>query len=112
MARRIIQFGTSRFLQAHADLFVHEAREAGQDIGPITVVKTTRSHERDGRVAAFGSRAGYPVIIRGRISNVTIEDQLTVKSVEKALMVERDWNELRALFVHDAEIIFSNVCKM
>ena len=37
MARRIIQFGTSRFLQAHADLFVHEARLAGQDIGPISV---------------------------------------------------------------------------
>ena len=109
MARRIIQFGTSRFLQAHADLFVHEAREAGQDIGPITVVKTTRGHERDGRVAAFGSPAGYPVIIRGRISNVTIEDQLIVKSVEKALMVERDWSELRTLFAYDAEIIFSNV---
>ena len=38
MAKRIIQFGTSRFLQAHADLFIHEAREAGQDIAPITVV--------------------------------------------------------------------------
>jgi tagaturonate reductase len=41
MTRRIIQFGTSRFLQAHVDLFVHEARCSGQDIGPITVVKTT-----------------------------------------------------------------------
>ena len=34
MSRRILQFGTSRFLQAHADLFVHEARIAGQDIVP------------------------------------------------------------------------------
>ena len=41
MTRRIIQFGTSRFLQAHVDLFVHEARCSGEDIGPITVVKTT-----------------------------------------------------------------------
>ena len=33
MTRRIIQFGASRFLQAHLDLFVHEARCSGQDIG-------------------------------------------------------------------------------
>ena len=32
MTGRIIQFGTSRFLQAHVDLFVHEAREAGQAV--------------------------------------------------------------------------------
>src|SRR4051794_19036545 len=30
MSGLIIQFGTSRFLQAHVDLFVHEARQAGQ----------------------------------------------------------------------------------
>ena len=45
---RIIQFGTSRFLQAHVDLFVHEARVAGQPIGPITVVKTTSDADRSG----------------------------------------------------------------
>ena len=41
MSPRIVQFGTSRFLQAHADLFVHEARASGRDIGPITIVQTT-----------------------------------------------------------------------
>ncbi|CAN7320533.1 hypothetical protein [Mesorhizobium caraganae] len=34
----IFQFGTSRFLQAHAALFVHEALQAGDAVGPITVV--------------------------------------------------------------------------
>ena len=48
MSRRIVQFGTSRFLQAHADLFVHEARAAGQAIGPITVVKTTARRRPSG----------------------------------------------------------------
>ena len=65
MAERIIQFGTSRFLQAHADLFIHEAREAGQHVGPITVVKATRGGERANRVSAFSAEAGFPVIIRG-----------------------------------------------
>jgi tagaturonate reductase len=41
VVRRIIQFGTSRFLQAHVDLFVHEARAAGDNAGPITVVQTS-----------------------------------------------------------------------
>ena len=36
----ILQFGTSRFLQAHVDLFVSEARKDGQDCGPIAVVQT------------------------------------------------------------------------
>jgi tagaturonate reductase len=58
MSRRILQFGTSRFLQAHADLFVDEARQAGQDIGPITIVKTTRGSARDDRVRAFGAPGG------------------------------------------------------
>ena len=53
MTRRIIQFGTSRFLQAHVDLFVHEARRSGEDIGPITVVKTSPAGDRDGRISAF-----------------------------------------------------------
>ena len=54
---RILQFGTSRFLQAHVDLFVHEAREDGQDVGPITIVKTTSGGERDQRCGRSGRLA-------------------------------------------------------
>ena len=46
MVGRIVQLGTSRFLQAHVDLFVHEAREEGQAVGPITVVQVSGSPER------------------------------------------------------------------
>jgi tagaturonate reductase len=49
MTRRIIQFGTSRFLQAHVDLFVHESRAAGHDIGPISVIKTAPGAMRASR---------------------------------------------------------------
>lgn len=109
MTRRIIQFGTSRFLQAHADLFVHEAREAGQDIGPITIVKTTSGEERAGRVAAFGAKSGYPVLIRGMIDQKRIDETIFVKSVDSALQADRDWELVQKLFVHETDIVFSNV---
>jgi tagaturonate reductase len=41
MATPILQFGTSRFLQAHADLFIDEALRKGDALGRITVVQTT-----------------------------------------------------------------------
>ena len=109
MTKRIIQFGTSRFLQAHADLFIHEARIAGQDIGPITVVKTTRGTERSGRVSAFASEMGYPVIIRGLVDGKIVNQTLLVKSIDDALLADRDWLKLKELFISEAEVVISNV---
>ena len=109
MTKRIIQFGTSRFLQAHADLFIHEARVAGQDIGPITVVKTTRGIERSGRVSAFGDKAGYPVVIRGIIDNKTVNNTLTIKSIDSGMIADRDWQKIRDLFINEAQVVISNV---
>ncbi|MEI4572952.1 hypothetical protein, partial [Klebsiella pneumoniae] len=76
MTRRILQFGTSRFLQAHVDLFVHEARAGGQDVGPITIVKTTSDASRDSRVGALAE--GYPVIIRGLEGGQPVEREIRV----------------------------------
>jgi tagaturonate reductase len=109
VTKRIIQFGTSRFLQAHADLFIHEAREAGQDIGPITVVKSTSGQERVGRIQALSSPVGYPVIIRGMANNQVINKTYTVQSIDSAMIADRDWSALERLFAHDAEVIISNV---
>lgn len=55
MTERVFQFGTGRFLRAHADLFIDEARNAGQPAGPITVVKTTAGGTRAGRIAALSA---------------------------------------------------------
>ena len=109
MAREIIQFGTSRFLQAHADLFVHEARLAGQDIGPITVVKTSPGSARAGRVHHIARPEGYPVIIRGLRDGQKVEDERRVTSVTAALMAVEDWPALQDRFATKAEIVFSNV---
>jgi tagaturonate reductase len=107
-AARILQFGTSRFLQAHVDLFVHEAGDAGQEIGPITVVKTTTGGARDGRVRAFGDPSGFPVIIRGLVDGVPVERTVTVRSVVRGLSAHEDWPEVRRIFAVETEIVVCN----
>ena len=109
MTRPVIQFGTSRFLQAHFDLFVHEARSGGQDIGPITVVKTTRGSERSGRIAAFRRPAGFPVRIQGYRGDEIVDETIQVTSVEDALEADADWRRLKELFANDAVFVVSNV---
>jgi tagaturonate reductase len=109
--RRIIQFGTSRFLQAHADLFVHQAREAGQDIGPIAVVKTTQGGDRAGRIAALKSGRPYPVRIRGIEGGKTIDETIEVASIDRAYEAETEWPEVVRCFAEEAEIAISNVAE-
>ncbi len=109
MTKRILQFGTSRFLQAHVDLFVHEARAAGQDVGPITVVKTTSGILRAARVQALAGPEGFPVRIRGLRNGVAVDEAVTVRSVGRALAAEHDWASIVHVFSHDTEIVVSNV---
>src|SRR3712207_7641246 len=61
----IVQFGTSRFLQAHVDLFVSEALPRGEALGRIAVVQTTSSPDSRRRVEAFNRLPSFPVLIRG-----------------------------------------------
>ena len=65
MAFPIIQFGTSRFLQAHVDLFVSEALAKGAAMGRIVAVQTTQSAESRKRIAAFVEGRPYLVQIKG-----------------------------------------------
>ncbi len=108
MTGRIIQFGTSRFLQAHVDLFVHEARAAGQDIGPITVVKTTAGGARAGRVAALCRPGGFPVRIQGYRGDQIVDETIQVESVDSALEAHADWPRLTDDFANRADLVVSN----
>jgi tagaturonate reductase len=109
--RRIIQFGTSRFLQAHADLFVHQARAAGQDIGPIAVVKTTQGGDRAGRIAALKSGRPYPVRIRGLEGGKAVDETIEVASIDRAYEAETEWPAVVRCFAEEAEIAISNVAE-
>jgi tagaturonate reductase len=109
MTRRIIQFGTSRFLQAHVDLFVHQARLAGEPIGPITVVKTTSGDARGGRIPALKCGLPFPVRIRGVEAGRVIDETIAVGSVDQAFDAQDEWPAVVRCFADEAEIAVSNV---
>jgi len=104
----ILQFGTSRFLQAHVDLFVSQALDRGTALGGITVVQTTNSLESAARVAAFNTRDGYDVRVRGRLNGTTLDTTLRCHAVHAALQADADWARVRALAVGDVQVIVSN----
>jgi tagaturonate reductase len=104
----ILQFGTSRFLQAHADLFVGEALEESEALGRITVVQTTGSPERAGRLAALAAPGGYRVIVRGRKDGRDVEREKRVTSIARTLSTASDWETVRRVFREEAAVVLSN----
>ena len=105
MITPIVQFGTSRFLQAHADLFISEADDA---LGGITIVQTTASGERSKRLAALASPEGFPVHIRGKQDGAVIDAITTVKSVKRAISANADWDETVRIFSDEARVAICN----
>ena len=104
----ILQFGTSRFLQAHVDLFIGEALAEGAALGPVTVVQTTDSADSAKRIAAFNQPGGYPVRIRGLQDGVVVDRVQTVASVQRGLSAQRDWAQVRELAAGPVQVIISN----
>ncbi len=100
----VIQFGTSRFLQAHADLFLHEA---GMERA-VTIVASSGSAAGRARLKAFSDASGFPVIIRGLEAGNSVDRTIRVKSVNRGLDAEADWAELMRIAVEEAEFILSN----
>ncbi|MEP7298776.1 MAG: mannitol dehydrogenase family protein, partial [Burkholderiales bacterium] len=106
----ILQFGTSRFLQAHVDLFVSQALARGEALGSITVVQTTASTESAARVAAFNAGGGYPVRVRGMTDGRQVDSTTHCHAVVCALRADADadWARVRALAAGEVQVIVSN----
>ena len=104
----ILQFGTSRFLQAHADLFISQCMMSGQNVGPITVVQTSGSPERAQRLSGLTMPGGFPVHIKGLHDGVVIDKIETVTSIVRTLSAQADWTELERVFVHEAAYVITN----
>ena len=104
----ILQFGTSRFLQAHADLFVSEALATGQALGPITVVQSSGNPARSTRLSALANPQGYPVRIRGLQNGQPVDETRTITSIRRTLSTATDWPEIIRIATQQARIILSN----
>ncbi|MEY8096611.1 mannitol dehydrogenase family protein [Falsihalocynthiibacter sp. S25ZX9] len=104
----IFQFGTSRFLQAHADLFVDEALKRGEAVGKISVVKTTGDSSRVARLEGLTQVDGYPVCIKGLQAGVPIDSEQRIQSVARTFTTAQNWDALVACFVFEAQYVLSN----
>ena len=103
----IIQFGTSRFLQAHVDLFVSEALGKGAAMGRIVAVQTTQSAESRKRIAAFAEGRPYVVQIKGIAGDAVIDKEVEVSSVGDGVDANENWAEVERLF-NEARCMISN----
>lgn len=102
----ILQFGTSRFLQAHADLFISESMAQGLALGPVTVVQSSGDPARRHRLAALA--AGYPVRIEGLENGAPLRREVRVNSIRRTLDTATDWEEICRIAATEAAIILSN----
>ncbi|HEY9109247.1 MAG TPA: mannitol dehydrogenase family protein [Roseateles sp.] len=99
----ILQFGTSRFLQAHVDLFVGEGDDA---LGGITVVQGTDNPASTRRAQALAD--GYEVHIRGLVDGQPVDVRKTCRSVREVLHARSDWAGLRERVRGPVRVIVSN----
>lgn len=104
----ILQFGTSRFLQAHVDLFVSEADEAGHALGGITVVQTSGNPESMARMRALARGEGFPVVVRGLVRGRPIETRSVCRSVRAALDARTQWPAVREQMRSAVRAVVSN----
>ncbi|CAN91400.1 MULTISPECIES: D-mannonate oxidoreductase [Sorangium] len=108
MGNPILQFGTSRFLQAHADFFISEALGVGRALGTITVVQTTSNPESRARIDALRAQGRYPVRIRGLRREEVVDTTIECGSITEALDANTDWPLVRERFAKDARVVISN----
>lgn len=102
----ILQFGSGRFLRAFADLFIHQANEAGQAVGRVVIVQST-GDDRAGALARQGGR--YHVVVRGLENGKIVDRVEPVASVSRALVAGAQWDEVLGLARSpDLRVIVSN----
>ena len=106
MSYPILQFGTGRFLQAHADLFISQAMAQGQALGGIAVVQSTDSPRSSARAAALAH--GYRVELCGMQQGQRIQDTVQVNAVQAVWHARHDWAQLRQAMASTVQVILSN----
>lgn len=106
MPETILQFGTGRFLRAFADLFIHQANQAGQKVGKVVLVQSTGGD----RAAGLSQNQGkYHVLVRGFEKGQVVERLEECSSISRALVATSQWNEiLKVAQSPDLKVVLSN----
>ena len=104
----ILQFGTSRFLQAHVDLFVSQALERGAALGRIAVVQSTDSPASTARTAALASGTPFRLLIQGIENGQVVEQNQWASAISRAVHATEQWPVLRKGFVEQVKVVVSN----
>lgn len=104
----IMQFGTSRFLQAHVDYFVSHSLVNGYSAAPILVVQTSNNPAGKRRVKAMNQMASYPVRIQGLQEGKVIDQEESVQSIIGAMAAKQDWPKIVELFCEQVTHVISN----
>lgn len=99
----VLQFGTGRFLQAHADLFLHEGGG-----GPVTVVASSGSPTGRARLAALHAPGGYIVKVRGLEDGAVVDREVRVTSIARGLDIDTDWPEIVRIASSETRFLISN----
>lgn len=104
----ILQFGTSRFLQAHVDYFVGHSLKKGDSKAPILVVQSSNSPAGRARVTAMNNCTSYPVRIQGIQEGAVIDRQEQISAICGALQANLDWQQIVAVFCDQVTHVISN----
>jgi tagaturonate reductase len=104
----ILQFGTSRFLQAHVDYFVGQSITFGYSTAPILVVQTSTSPAGKKRMQAMNQMPSYPVKIQGLLNGEIINTEEQISSIFSARQADIDWDEIESIFCDRVSHVVSN----
>ena len=100
----VMQFGTSRFLQAHADLFFTEAEPPKT----VTAVQSSGDAARAHRIAALAAPGGFPVHVRGIKDGRIVDEARQVTSIRRGLSTVSHWPQITAIFTGQISCVISN----
>lgn len=104
----IMQFGTSRFLQAHVDYFIGKSLEAKRSEAAVVVVQSSNNPAGKQRVAAMNKLSSYPVRIQGMQNGNVVDQEEQISAIQGALLARSDWQQVVDLFCDSVTHVVSN----
>jgi tagaturonate reductase len=104
----IIQFGTSRFLQAHVDYFVSCSIAQKRSKAKVVVVQSSDNQAGQKKAQAINIDPVYPLLIQGMSDGQVVNRVEQVDAFEGALQANEDWELLVKLFCNRASHVVSN----